>query len=331
MDKVKMSRTWFYRLLAFAAQLASIACVITALLTLLPFVEKYFVQSKWYDYVVMGMNFETKLEAGLKSYIPTEFNGHDLARFIILVLALFLSGVFSDLNQRYRYKVTYARLKDEMDTLAKAKIVSGGAQDKVALFEQKMQQIHTANRGDRDQLLKEMVEIKRELDKFGRDLAFLSIDVVDSTKMKEHEDAMMCEYDFAQYRQFVENKLMKNGSIKWSWTGDGLMACFNVVGSAIQAAKEIIEDLKIINESKNIKMDFQIRCGINAGYVYFDETKPLEQITDRVLDIAGHMQKHAEPNTVWIAKNVVEPVENVQGFNPANKLIDGYEAYEWKK
>jgi hypothetical protein len=49
---------------------------------------------------------------------------------------------------------------------------------------------------------------------------------------------------------------------------------------------------------KLIKTDFSVRCGVNAGFVYFDETTPLE--ADRVIDVAGHMQKYADPSrTPW--------------------------------
>ena len=46
------------------------------------------------------------------------------------------------------------------------------------------------------------------------------------------------------------------------------------------------------------------RCGVNAGYVHFDEATPMEAMSDRVIDIAGHMQKYAEPNTVAVARKL---------------------------
>ena len=79
---------------------------------------------------------------------------------------------------------------------------------------------------------------------------------------------------------------------------------------------------------KLIKTDFSVRCGVNAGFVYFDETTPLE--ADRVIDVAGHMQKYADPNTVAVAQNIVEPLNDRAGFAPAKRVVDGYEVYTWR-
>ena len=49
----------------------------------------------------------------------------------------------------------------------------------------------------------------------------------------------------------------------------------------------------------------------------------------RVIDIAGHMQKYADPNTVALAQKVVEPLRDVAGFAPAHR-VDGYEVYSWR-
>ena len=74
-----------------------------------------------------------------------------------------------------------------------------------------------------------------------------------------------------------------------------------------------------------------VRCGINQGYVYFDEAIPLEEISDRVIDIAGHMQKNAPPNKICIAKPAIEPLQERNGFVPAGRVVDGYEVYMWGK
>ena len=75
-----------------------------------------------------------------------------------------------------------------------------------------------------------------------------------------------------------------------------------------------------------MKRDFAVRCGVNAGFVYFDDSVPLEQISDRTIDIAGHMQKHAPPNKILIAKQIIEPVKSKDDFNPTERVVDGFEA-----
>ena len=57
---------------------------------------------------------------------------------------------------------------------------------------------------------------------------------------------------------------------------------------------------------------------------------PLETISDRVIDVAGHMQKHAEPNTVLVARKIIEPLRQLEEFKHTTQVIDGYEASVWR-
>ncbi|MFH0787933.1 MAG: hypothetical protein V2B13_10010 [Pseudomonadota bacterium] len=163
-------------------------------------------------------------------------------------------------------------------------------------------------------------------------LAFLSIDVVDSTGLKEGEEKEIIELDFKKYKQFVDNILSANDSLKSTWTPDGVMCCFATVDAAIKTAKEVITSLEFFNQrAKTIKKDFKVRCGINAGSVYFTESQPMEEMSDHVIDIAGHMQKHALHSSIFIAKPLVETAEEKANFNPIDKSVDGYEVCVWKK
>jgi len=170
--------------------------------------------------------------------------------------------------------------------------------DKAALIaplRSKIESLETSNKTDREELLKLFAETKKKLDSMGRDLAFLSIDVCGSTEMKLGEEKAVIEHDFREYKHFVESKLKAHGSLKSAWTPDGVMSCFATVDAAVQqAAREIIDGLAAFNKNvKTMKKDFIVRCGINAGYVYFDDSLPMEEMSDRVIDVAGHMQKHA--------------------------------------
>jgi len=49
-----------------------------------------------------------------------------------------------------------------------------------------------------------------------------------------------------------------------------------------------------------MRADFKVRIGINSGQVLFDERVPMGEMSSRVIDIAGHMQKYAEVNTIYI-------------------------------
>ena len=57
---------------------------------------------------------------------------------------------------------------------------------------------------------------------------------------------------------------------------------------------------------------------------------PIEQVSDRVIDIAGHMQKYAKPNCINIAASAIEPLRNRNGFSETTDVIDEQKVYEWK-
>jgi class 3 adenylate cyclase len=166
----------------------------------------------------------------------------------------------------------------------------------------------------------------------GEDITFFAVDVVDSIGMKKGEEKASIEYTFREYKKLVEEKMAANGALSSSWTPDGVMICFPTVDAAVRAAREVIRSLDPFNEHvKLIKEDIRVRCGINAGYVYFDESIPMQEISDRVIDTAGHLQKYASPNSICIAKPAIEPMKEREGFVPASRIVDGYEVYMWGK
>ncbi|MFT5414267.1 MAG: hypothetical protein ACI915_000577, partial [Gammaproteobacteria bacterium] len=70
--------------------------------------------------------------------------------------------------------------------------------------------------------------------------------------------------------------------------------------------------------------------GINSGLVLYDVVVPLEEMSDRVIDIAGHMQKYADENSIFINKYAVQDDIFLSGFVPANTEVDGCEVLMWK-
>ena len=203
---------------------------------------------------------------------------------------------------------------------------------KVSLINSKIAAIKSSKARDRQSLLRDFVAIKRELEKSGRDLAFLAVDVVNPAGITAGEDQSHIEHDFTEYRALITSKLKAHGLIKFSWTDNAIMACFNTIDDAVRAAQDILRALVFFNkEVKTIKADFAVRCGINSGFMYFDEALPLEQMNDRVIDIAAHMQKSAAPNTIYIAKQIVSPVTNEAEFEPNKRVVDGLEVWEWTK
>jgi class 3 adenylate cyclase len=76
-----------------------------------------------------------------------------------------------------------------------------------------------------------------------REVAFLSIDVVGSTAMKEREESAAVQYDFSEYRKLVEALFAAHGILKSAWTPDGVMGCFPDKASLLEAMLERVIDI----------------------------------------------------------------------------------------
>lgn len=266
----------------------------------------------------------------LKRYVPTNIAGSDRSDWILIGLAIVVTIFFGFLAQRAQTSLNRRLLRKSAQAWRRKEGVKPGSKLDAEL-ESTLRLAQSSNTVNRQELLKVFAETKKKLDTFGREVAFLAIDVVGSVAMKAGEDPSSVQYDFEEYRRLVERIFRARGVLKTAWTPDGVMACFAHVEDACQSGKDVIKSLRVFNRDVKVtKADFAVRCGVNAGLVYFDDTTPLETISDRVIDVAGHMQKHAEPNTVLVARKIIEPLRQLEEFTHTTQVIDGYEASIWR-
>lgn len=279
-----------------------------------------------------GRNFILKNVAPvLHRYIPTNIAGSDRSDWILVALAVLITVISGSVAQRAQVSLNQRLLKKSAQAWRKKEGVAPGSKLDLEL-ENTLRAAQSGKAVNRQELLRVFAETKKKLDAFGREVAFLAIDVVGSARMKAGEDPASIQYDFEEYRKLVERIFRARGVLKAAWTPDGVMACFTHVEDACQAGKDLIKALKVFNrEVKVSKGDFAVRCGVNAGVVYFDDATPLETISDRVIDVAGHMQKHADPNTVLVARKIIEPLRQLNEFTHTSQVIDGYEASVWRE
>ncbi|NNM60093.1 MAG: hypothetical protein HKM04_09815 [Legionellales bacterium] len=277
------------------------------------------------------MSFNSMVDFYIQSYVPTKFGSINATHYIAIVVNILLIMIFS-------YLIGRLNLKAELRTLSMARDAFKGLNldekeaEEIDILDKKMIEIAASDQKSRKALLHEFVEIKKKLDTMRRNLAFLSIDVVDSTGMKENEDNMIIANDFAEYRIFVEGNLNTFRCIKSTWTPDGVMSCFETKEDAFNAAKAIMEGLPEFNRTViTMKRAFVVRCGINAGILLFDDQLPLEEISDHVIDIAGHMQKYAEPNSIFLARELADTFDSPQLFKPVEKIVDNLAVSKWSQ
>jgi class 3 adenylate cyclase len=174
-------------------------------------------------------------------------------------------------------------------------------------------------------------EAKSLLQAFQMELTFVSLDIVGSTGMKQGEDPYVVEQCFGEYRKLVERVLRQHGACKQVWTPDGQMAAFRSAQAGVDCAKEVLQQLPGFNDERSrLKRPFRIRAGANIGKLSTDDRTPMEQISDFSIDVAGHMQKYADPDSLWISEELYERLEDSSGFAATGKEVDGRKVFAWK-
>jgi class 3 adenylate cyclase/tRNA A-37 threonylcarbamoyl transferase component Bud32 len=183
----------------------------------------------------------------------------------------------------------------------------------------------------REELLKRYREIEDALKSSRRKrCAFLSVDVVGSSRMKEGEADTAVAATFQAYEEMLREIFEQHAAWKQAWTPDGVMVCFLQLDLALAAGKRVLQGLKEFNQSKNkLRTSFRVRCGLNEGEVAIFEDSKMEKIVDHSIDIAGHMQKEGRPNTLWLSAEVYNLLADKVGFRRTTREVDGLMVYEW--
>ena len=128
----------------------------------------------------------------------------------------------------------------------------------------------------------------------------------------------------------IEEVFQVTGAWKEAWTPDGVMVCYLDVPHAVDACQRVLKELESFNTNRNeLPRPFRLGCGLNEGDVIIFEDSKLQKVADRVIDVAGHMQKKARPNCLWTSAEVYDRLEEKRGFHPTNAQVDGFTAFEW--
>jgi class 3 adenylate cyclase len=278
------------------------------------------------------LGLQRSLVGAVRGVLPQALQNREVVGWLLLLAAGLLAVQANIMRGQARRKLEKLAALRQYEALSATRRSPDEARV-LAPLKEKIDSLQESSKpADREELLRVFAETKKKLDAMGRDLAFLAVDVVDSTGMKSGEEQGIVERDFREYKKLVEGKIKEYGGLKAAWTPDGVMICLPSVDVAVRLGQDLISSLEGFNKHvKTIRRDFKIRCGINFGYVYFDPAVPMQEMSDRVIDVAGHMQKYADPNSIAIAKQAIEPVHSRDGFVTAGRVVDGYEVFIWPK
>src|SRR5258706_3320780 len=318
------------RVLVRLLRVVSGLLLVGIVLLLIPLGLPYLENATSFGWVRQMQDIDGRLTGALKSVIPTKVGAYDLARLILIALVYAVSRVLEAVSVTWGKKIADGEVKRRYDSFKKSVGLPENSKALVSI-KKKMDALQPGDAKSREDLIKLMVETRKKLDSMARELAFLSIDVVGSTDMKLGEDKAFVEHDFKEYKKLVETAMENQAALKSAWTPDGVMICFSTTDDAIRAAREVLSDLERFNrEVKTVKTQFRVRCGVNAGQVHYEKSQRMEEMSDRVIDVAGHMQKYAAADTIFIAREVLEKSSETEGFRPTDQKVDGFQVFHWK-
>lgn len=172
------------------------------------------------------------------------------------------------------------------------------------------------------------LDLEREIAEFSRMGSFVDVDVVDSRRMKSGgEKAEHIIVSFDRFRAFVSDLCAEFGGQVLNSNGDELMCFFEDPAGALLAGSAILERLDGFNREANLLgKPFRFRIGVHTGVSLVDLRAGVAY--SDVLDTAGHIQKQAEPNSMWLSQQTVDSVPKGLPVTPAGELAgDGTTLY----
>jgi TolB-like protein/class 3 adenylate cyclase len=132
--------------------------------------------------------------------------------------------------------------------------------------------------------------------------AIMFTDIVGYTSLMGKDEKKA--FNLLQKNRELQKPIVEQFNGRWiKELGDGVMASFNTVSDAVNAAIAI---QKGCNEAK----EFQLRIGIHLGEVVFEN----EDVFGDGVNIASRIQAIASPGSIFISESVYENISNKKDF-----------------
>lgn len=185
---------------------------------------------------------------------------------------------------------------------------------------------------ERQELLAQLHSLREQLHSGEQSLAFLCVDVVGSTRMKDNADPLAVEFTFNEFFQYIERITKKHGGRVHSTAGDGAICAFDHAEQAFRAAKNMQGEILELNLMRN-KLDtpLAIRCGVHTGKVISPDATDVRSITiSQVIDIAAHLEAIAPPGGVAVSGPAAEEMDMDLSSLGMLTEVDGIPAGIWQ-
>src|SRR5215204_1069177 len=132
--------------------------------------------------------------------------------------------------------------------------------------------------------------------------AIMFTDIVGYTALMGKDEQKA--FAFLTKNREIQKPIIEQYNGRWiKELGDGIMASFNTVSDAVNAAIKI-------QQTCNASTDFQLRIGIHLGEVVFEN----DDVFGDGVNIASRIQAIANPGSVYISEAVNNSISNKKDF-----------------
>ncbi len=132
--------------------------------------------------------------------------------------------------------------------------------------------------------------------------AIMFTDIVGYTALMGNDEQKA--FELLKKNRELQKPIIEQFNGRWiKELGDGVMACFNTVSDAVNAAMKI-------QEACNAANDFQLRIGIHQGEIIFENN----DIFGDAVNIASRIESLGVPGSVLFSKKIADEIRNKSEF-----------------
>lgn len=185
---------------------------------------------------------------------------------------------------------------------------------------------------ERQALVSQLMDIQDRLKQDDRTAAFLSLDIVGSTRMKSENDPLSIEYTFGEYHRYVEAVVARHAGRIHSTAGDGVICVFDEASHGYDAGRAVMAGLFEFNAFRNrTGTPIVLRAGLHSGQVGAPGMDATRVDFAHVIDLAAHIQKEAPPGTMAVSEVAAQDLPGgLESVGKDRFTIDGVQSAIWR-
>jgi class 3 adenylate cyclase len=184
---------------------------------------------------------------------------------------------------------------------------------------------------ERHELLKQLQDIQDRLRSDEKFVTFLSVDIVESTKIKNENDPLMVEFTFNEYHRYVQSIVERYGGNIHSTAGDGATCVFENPQMAFAAGRALLAGLFEFNSYRNkLNRHVEVRAGVHTGNAHVAGAI-INVNFAHVIDVAAHMQKAAAPGGLVVSETTAKYVPGgIDAIAGERIIVHDFSAVLWR-